>query len=565
MLYDSAVMVLQSIGTPSLRTDFFGKESFLRRVNWLLVCYCIAYSVMLTVYPVEHIDTSILIYPSIHGQNEISSELHLTSWFLSRGVFYLQQCCPTLSVFSIILLVVNFFSGCILCSTLLEGKSDTGRIVGILLLIYLFWSDISSVLYGVTSFLGAISAYIYCRSHASKRHICSLVFGILFFGLAIQIRASAIIGIVPFIFLIAVFDYAGRRFREAGVAVLCMLLVGISFISSRQLSECPIWSVDAPYQDSNEISLIRGKFCDYADCSGKDKSKQYSEIGVSDNDLELITRSCIIHPRRGDSGWWEDLAEVRANGNQSFPMSFKLIKERLYSYDQWGYVGFAYTVCIVLGIFAFLYRKQYIVLMILGIYIACSLLLIMRGRFTCAAPPAMMVCTSVLTFYFIQIPPLAFPRWLRVCIYVFLGAFSVFLLIYNQFYRLRPLFTPISNIERVCRLNQKNIYLTFNSLLWWKKGSRRVSPFAEDYKRTPNLFTLSSWLVPMPSYNFEMEKYMKTYPIMDFTAPNVYFIAYGPWELEPVCTYLKEHAGKNAHIVTAGSADGFGIYRLKEE
>ena len=69
----------------------------------------------------------------------------------------------------------------------------------------------------------------------------------------------------------------------------------------------------------------------------------------------------------------------------------------------------------------------------------------------------------------------------------------------------------------------------------------------------------------MPAYNYEMEKYMKTYPIMDFTAPNVYFIAYGPWELEPICIYLREHAGKNAHVVKDGSADGVGIYRITEE
>ncbi|MCI6981102.1 MAG: hypothetical protein MR894_02660 [Akkermansia muciniphila] len=566
MLYYAAVMLLKSNGTPfPFKWESPEKTCNPQRVNWLLICYCVAYSAIMIDYPVEHIDTSILTYPAIYGQTAVSSELHYSSQIFSWFVFCLQQWFPSLSILSVILLFVNFLAGCIICCLANAKQSNVGRFVGISLLIYLFWYDISCVLYGATSFLGAITAYIYCRKYACRAHILRFIFGMSLFCLAIQIRASAIVGVLPFLFVIVMSDITRRKWGQVGLAALCGILITLSFASSHNFSDCPIWSASSPTQKSSVINEIRSRFCDYNDCSGIDKNKQYREIEVSGNDLNLLTRSCIIHPCRGDSDWFAALSEVRSIGNQTTPTSFALMRERLMSYDQWGYVAFAYTVCLFVGIFAFLYRRQYVVLMILATYVACSLLLILRGRFACAAPPAMMICASVLTFYFIKMPSLRFLHRFRVWGYVFLGGLSVFLLVYNKSFRLRSLFNPIANIEQVCRANPQNVYLTFNSLLWWKKGSRRVSPYAEDYKHTPNLFTLTSWLITMPAYNYEMEKYMKTYPVMDFTAPNVYFIAYGPWELEPICTYLKEHAGKNAHVVKDGSADGFGIYRITEE
>lgn len=517
-------------------------------------------------YPLSHIDTSIIIFPSLNGSNAESAALHTSSWHFSQIVYWLQNRLPNIAIFPCILLIINFFSCCILCVTPFEGHSRVLFCFRCLLIIIIFELYIHHVLYGATAFLGTTSAYIYCRRYAQCKHVIRFLLGLMLLILSCQVRASSIIGIMPYLTAILAYDlFTKGKIRNLLLYSITSAIIVLSFQSSASFPKTQIWSTSSPLQDAYRISTIRSKFCDFKDCSGQDKTQLYRTISVSKNDIQLMERSCFIHPSRENERWLQQLEETRIKDNENIPTSLQLIKRRLASFRHWHLIIPSYVLSMLLCWYLFRHGKQFRPILIIFALNASIFLLILYGRFACSAPHSMFISASILILFFIRgriIPRIA-DHILAISTIIGGVPLFIFLLSYNSSHAYLPLKSYYSSLYTECRSNPRNIYFTCDifSNIWWNSNPR-LSPFVKDYNTVPNLFTLSSWLCTMPSFNHKISQYIATTPSMDFTAPNVYFIASSKHELEPIRRYIEEHSGKSVEICETARIENNGIYHL---
>ena len=199
---------------------------------------------------------------------------------------FMYQIIPTLNVYAFFFLTLNVLSYCLICRQFAEKHSMALTILfatGVGLLLH---SDFfETIQYTKNAYLYAVTGWIYLWSGSVFSRRGHQIIGFVMLGISFMVRWQCCVFTVPFILawiLIKKGDVLERKTEFFKGSILLLLIWVALFAIDKAAYSSPEWKAFSQY------NKVRTSLLDYGTPSYKDNSEVYDEIGITDNDIEVM-------------------------------------------------------------------------------------------------------------------------------------------------------------------------------------------------------------------------------------------------------------------------------------